>query len=171
MSTSFQALSRFTYFPSRGQRHACAGVTLIELVTVLVILGIVAAVAAPRFFTKDSFDERGFYDETVSAARYAQKLALATGCDVQFSVSASGYVLNQRATSCVSGGFTRSVVHPGTAQPSFSGTAPSGIATAMTGNPVVFNGQGYPSDSTTRTVTVGTRSFTIIGATGFVQAP
>ena len=149
----------------------CAGVTLIELVTVLVILGIIAATMAPRFFTRDTFNERGFYDETVAAARYAQKLAMASGCDVQFSVDAAGYVLNQRATNCTTGGFTRNVVHPGTGQASFSGAPPTGVTSSMTNNPVVFNAQGFAADNTTRTVTVGALNFTVVGPTGFVQIP
>ena len=58
-----------------GQR--AHGFTIVELVTVMVILGLVAAVAMPRFFQKDSFDARSFADQNVSMLRYAQKLAIA----------------------------------------------------------------------------------------------
>lgn len=172
MVTSFQLTSLYT-MPLRGfgVLGRCAGVTLIELVTVLVILGVIAATMAPRFFTRDTFNERGFHDETVAAARYAQKLATASGCEVQLSIDAAGYVLNQRATDCTTGGFTRNVAHPGTGQASFTGAPPTGVVSSMTNNPAVFSAQGFATDGTTRTVTVGALSFTIVGPTGFVDVP
>ena len=61
----------------RRQCHASAGFSLIELVVVIVLLGIVAAVAMPRLQGGSGFEERGFRDEVVAALRYAQKSAVA----------------------------------------------------------------------------------------------
>ena len=74
-----------------------AGFTLIELVVVIVIAGIVASIAGPSFFNNSTFDERGYADELGSALRYAQKVAVASGCPVQVSLTAGTYTLGQQA--------------------------------------------------------------------------
>lgn len=53
-----------------------------ELVSVLIIMGILAAVALPRFFQKQTFDARAFSDQAQSMMRYAQKLAIAQNRNV-----------------------------------------------------------------------------------------
>jgi MSHA pilin protein MshC len=74
-----------------GQR--AHGFTIVELVTVMVILGLLAAVAMPRFFQKDSFDARSFADQNVSMLRYAQKLAIAQNRPVFILLNGSSIAL------------------------------------------------------------------------------
>src|SRR5688500_6990929 len=74
-------------FSSRRQ----IGVTLVELAAVVVITGILAAVAVPRMFDNRVFQERGYADEIASSLRYARRIAIASGCNVRVTVNAAGY--------------------------------------------------------------------------------
>lgn len=53
------------------------GFTIVELIVVMVIVGVLGAVAASRFFDRASFDVAGFSEQTKSMMRYAQKIAIA----------------------------------------------------------------------------------------------
>lgn len=58
-------------------RRAAGGFTMVELVVVIVIVGMLGAVAATRFFDKASFDAASYADQTRALLRYAQKNAVA----------------------------------------------------------------------------------------------
>ena len=69
------------------------GFTVVELVVVIVLLGILSVYAVPRFVGVASFETSGFYQETVSAARYANRLAVGRGEEVRILFSQNGYEL------------------------------------------------------------------------------
>ncbi len=142
------------------------GFTLVELVMTLVIIGILAAVVGPRFFDRKVFDERLFFEETVSAVRYAQKLALASGCLTRISLDASGYRLRQ-AVKCTKGAYTIDVHGPDGQLP-FAGTAPPGVSVLATNFPVVFDSLGRPSSAAS--TAVGAFSMQINAETGLVTS-
>ena len=70
-----------------------------ELVMVIVIIGILAAVVLPRFFDRNTFDSRAFHDQTVSILRYAQKAAIAQRRFVCVAFTANSVTLMQGQTS------------------------------------------------------------------------
>lgn len=58
-------------------RRAQRGFTMVELITVLVIIGVLGTMAATRFFDRSDFGADTFADQSRAMLRYGQKLAIA----------------------------------------------------------------------------------------------
>lgn len=157
----------------RGSFFVCgqpesAGFTTTELVTVIVIVGVLAAVAIPRFSRSPS-DEWRLFEETLAALRYAQRTALA-----------------YQRTVCVN--FPSSTVLTLTYDPAYGGSscsanlpAPGGTGGAATYTVTAtgsaayaghasftFDRQGRPSAG--QTITIGSRQIRVETETGYVHA-
>jgi len=120
------------------------GFTLIEMVVVIAILGLLAAVIGPRFVGRDAFASRGFYDEAQSVVRYAQKTAIAWRRPVYVCVTATAVKAGSLNNSCASS----LLVHPATGADLTTTAPPSGVTLSPTGN-FSFDGAGRPSAQVT----------------------
>jgi MSHA pilin protein MshC len=148
-----------------GNSHI-SGFTLIELIVTLVLISLLAVVVIPRLFDSSIFRSWAFYEEIVNAARYGQKLAVASGCAVELSISSGGFALHQRQ-SCSGGSFNRTVPRP-SGSGAFTAATPSDVGLSATAATVVFDGLGRATPGGV-TISVDGRSFTISGESGYVD--
>ena len=149
------------------------GFTMIELVVVIVILGILAAFAAPRFFANRTFAERGYYEELASALKYAQKLAVASGCPVRMQVTAGGYDARQQAVvngSCDTADATWPTVVRLSNGQLLSATSPAGVS-ASPAVTLTFDSLGKTNLASNQSISVGAFALTVRADSGYVQAP
>lgn len=87
-----------------AHRFRQSGFTLVELVMAMVIVGILAAVAVPRFFDSSVFQSRGFADQVQATLRYAQKVAIAQRRFVCVEIAAANSITLTQGTSAACGG-------------------------------------------------------------------
>ena len=80
------------------------GFTMVELIVVMLLVGILGAIGAARFFNRTGFDVGAFGEQGAAMLRYAQKLAIAQNRYVYVQTSPQGLALcYSAATPCAAG--------------------------------------------------------------------
>jgi MSHA pilin protein MshC len=150
------------------------GFTLIELISVVILLSILGVVALSRLNNLNSFDSRGFYNDTVSALRYAQKLAISTGCVVEVKISPDKYELHQGNPGCNNTIYTLAVANPANRATDYQASAPSGVNISSSVTlPVSIRftpGSTIENLTVDPKFTIAGRQFTLYRNTGLVDA-
>ena len=124
--------------------------TLAELVTVMILVGILAVVAIPRFADRDAFAAAGFVDQATAALKHARKSAVAMRRNVCVALSGANTLTfsynpsPEDGFSC--GASALPLPLPGSSDHRLK--APSGVALAFVPaapTTFAFNGLGQPS--------------------------
>lgn len=154
-----------------GGKACLRGYTLVELVSVIVIAGILAAIILPRFTGETGFEARQFRDETVAALRFAQKSAIAARRKVCATFAAN------QVSFTMSAAFNSADCSGGPAYYGPDGktpvtvTAPRGVAFSTFPASLVFDAAGSPDAGVT--VKVGglpdAQAITVENGTGYVH--
>lgn len=101
--------SRRVSFPRLGVDYRCgfngnfgatiSGYTLLEVVAILIIVGILAAVLAPQFIDATGFTGQTTADQFLAAARYAETLAQNQDVATKLVVKAKFFKVTQNGTT------------------------------------------------------------------------
>ncbi|TXH87227.1 MAG: prepilin-type N-terminal cleavage/methylation domain-containing protein [Rhodoferax sp.] len=167
-------MNRYTVRKHIGVQFA-RGFTLVELVMVMVLLGILAAYAAPRIFNRSDFDARGLHDVTMAYLRYAQKTAIAQRRQVCVAYTANSLTLTIAAAAGTGACPGAAALNGPDGKTSLA--APANVSYSPVPATVAFDALGQPLDSNgavlvaSRTVTVtgSGRTITVEAATGYVH--
>jgi MSHA pilin protein MshC len=133
---------------------------MVELVVTIAIVGILAAIAGPRFFSRNVFEARGFFDRATETVRYSQKLSVASRRAVFVCVTPTTIAASFTA------GCASPLTNPANPGELLSWTAPSGVQ--LTGSSFSFTAPNPPTQSggqpsTGAQVVIGVSSATLPG--------
>jgi MSHA pilin protein MshC len=159
---------------SERTRASSRGFTLPELIAVLLLVGILAATAAPKMQGALSFRDDGWRDQVVAALHYAHKIAIGHRRLVCASVGAAGVTLNiagsNPATTCANTlpGLDGSVLAADSKGGAAASVSPGGTLYFQPSGRVSTDGAG--SSAANRTISIaGQTPIVLVGETGHVE--
>jgi len=136
------------------------GFTLFELIIVMLLVGVLAAYTLPKLDIA-GFRSSGFSQQTLSTIRFAQKLAISSGCSVQVQINTSSCSLNWNG--CAG---NAAIANPASGDTNFcADSEPEGTFSAINFS---FNRIGAPS--VPQSFTIDDKTITVEANTGFTHA-
>ena len=141
------------------------GYTMVELIVVMLIMAILAAVAAPRLTDRTALHERGFRDQLKTMLDHGRKLAMVQQRDVCVLIGPT------QAQSVYTAAGACSIAVP-VAEP--SGQAPFAVPVPLGVVPggaalVRFNQRGQPVPNANLNITVGSLTLSVSRETGIAR--
>ena len=124
---------------------------------VILLVGILSFVAAPRFFKHDDLAERRAADEMIVALRYAQQMAMSRGGGIRFVTTANSYTVSNTVGTPLP-------------NPDRSGNYSVLLPSGVTATPVTidFSELGAPTPNGA-SINLGSRTITIEAETGYAH--
>lgn len=152
------------------KRKTVYGFTLIELIVVVSLLSILAAIAIPRL-QLDGFRQTGFAQQSMSAIRYGQKQAIGSGCQVDVLITAADCSIQWNGLpiglGCPAGG--TNLINPATSLINFCNNSTPQSTTDLP-TTIRFDNIGRPTAIVgDLTLMLGSTTITIEPETGFAD--
>lgn len=132
----------------------------------IAVVGVVTAATAPRLSADRTFLEQGYHEELAAAVRYAQRLAVASGCGVELEVSATAYSARPRQEGSECRPRSSTLMAGGRF---FAGRAPVGV-TASPSATFKFSADGRVELRRDQIIYVGPFAMTVAAGSGEVYA-
>ena len=145
-------------------RPPSRGFTMVELVVVMLVMAVLAALALPRLSDRRALQERGFLDQLRALLQYSRKVALTQRREVCVLLAPTqAQVVYANGAAC---NLAAPVATPGRSE-AFVIPVPAGVV--LGGVALVrFNVAGQPAPNADHLISVGANSFTVSRETGIV---
>ena len=163
--------------PTSRPPHCLSGFSMVELITVMIVIGIMAAVAVPRMNLSE-FDATGYRDKVRATLEFARKSAVAQRRIVCVTRAANGLTLtidNVTPETPGAGACPRQLTLPATdaacGGPTNAICAPNANVTLVGPVALTFDALGRPSAAAIYTVTdtMMTLTINVEAETGYVR--